>query len=70
MCGIGLLKYTNKIMTFDELYNKYLINSSVSYDQARFIWNASLDEVILTSEIYKIPHTLPDFFNSTEKNNE
>jgi hypothetical protein len=50
-------------MTFEEMYNKYLINSSVSYEQARFIWNASIDEILLTSEIYKIPVTTTDYFN-------
>lgn len=66
MFGIGLGKH----MTFDEMYNKYLINSSVNYEQARFIWNASLDEVLLTSEIYKIPITCPDYFNIESKPDE
>lgn len=70
MYGDGLLNDTNNIMTFDQLYNKYLINSSVSYDQARFIWNASLDEVLLTSEIYKIPHSVPDYFCNKDESNE
>lgn len=57
-------------MTFEEMYEKYMKNSSVSYEQARFIWNASIDEILLTSEIYKIPIPHIDYFNVECKSNE
>ena len=32
-------------MTFDQLFEKYMKNSSVNRHQAEFIWNAAIDEV-------------------------
>lgn len=33
-------------MNFRKLFNKYMANSSVNYEQARFIYNAAIDEAL------------------------
>lgn len=41
-------------MTFDQLYDNYIKNSSVSKLQAQFIWNAAIHEALLRQHLSQL----------------
>jgi hypothetical protein len=49
-------------MTFDTVMTKYLQNSSCSIYQARFLWNAAIDECLLKIEDEKAREEVKKLF--------